>query len=303
MVSLHHLPKGILWLAVAAIASACAGSPSSPRTIASASPPGSTSSVGVELPHFQFGEIRRTSTSGRIYVAHAKSSVPRGYTLGMAESYRRMRARLIAFPRDRYIAAIIASPDENRLTDALTHYRHIFERLGLDVRRNETDRLRALYLLLYELAVRESDGRYYLGVDAGPNKPTDEAARMNSTNLDDLRKIARETEAGLFQSSWNFARNNELAAALFDDFRGERRTDRLLEIFSEGVGKPRQSDLRNWGVGTGTAFQKLAKEAPNFAVEYAALTLRKPGTRNYYFTLLDLMEFHSGVLSWLRSLE
>jgi hypothetical protein len=75
------------------------------------------------------------------------------------------------------------------------------------------DRLRNLFVTLYELGVRESDGRYYLGVDNGPNKPIGE--------IDDPTGLT--TEAGLFQSSWNYSYQNPLLKQLFKDYRNGKR--------------------------------------------------------------------------------
>jgi hypothetical protein len=46
-----------------------------------------------------------------------------------------------------------------------------------------------------------------------------------------------------------------------------------VEIFKEGV-ECRASDLENFGTGDGREFQRLSKECPAFAAEFAAVGLR-----------------------------
>jgi hypothetical protein len=243
------------------------------------------------------------SARGNLYAVDEKSSAPRGYSLGMAESYRGMRSRLSARNRDAVIRSVVAPLNRNNSADVLVRYEREFKRLDLNVAANEADRLRAIYVALYELGIKESDGRYYMGADFGPNKSATEKARMLSIDPGITPVVGSETEAGLFQSSWNFSKYNDTAKDLFYDFKRGRRNDNLLTIFSQGAGSPGQSDLKNYGSGIGVEFQQMAKSSPSFAVEYAALTLRNPGTNNYYFTAFYLMEFKTEVLTWLRSLE
>ena len=89
---------------------------------------------------------------------------------------------------------------------------------------------------------------------------------MSAANL-----AADTAEAGLFQVSFNSASAHSLLQALFEQYKGS--TD-FQNIFADGV-ICRASDWRNWGVGDGAQFQALTKACPGFAVEYAALGLRK----------------------------
>lgn len=240
---------------------------------------------------------------GKPVIAHAKQNPRQGYHLGMAESYRLMLARFSARRPDAYVAEITAPLEGRPSTDALVRYRRQFEGLGLDVVRSPLDRLRAMYVLLFELGVRESDGRYYCGVDLGPNKPGAEKAALASKDPKKAVSIANATEAGLFQSSWNMSSKNKLAASLAQSFNSKRRTDGMLDTFKIGFNQPDWIKHGDLGAGAGRDFQRLAKDHPNFAVEFAALTVRNPGTRWYFFTLYDVMDFNPEVLAWLKSLE
>jgi len=75
-------------------------------------------------------------------------------------------------------AALVAPPTPGRPADVLLRYQERFAALGLKVNQSEEDRLRALYVTLYELGVRETDGRYFKGADRGPNKTKAERQRL-----------------------------------------------------------------------------------------------------------------------------
>jgi hypothetical protein len=82
---------------------------------------------------------------------------------------------------------------------------------------------------------------------------------------------ADTAEAGLFQVSRNSIGAHFLMGALFDQYKG---SNDFQDIFGEGVACGADS-WKNWGTGAGADFQALTKSCPAFAVEYAALGLRK----------------------------
>lgn len=263
------------------------------------------------LPGFRFAahQARKANgdpvimENGKPLTTDAKSPPREGYTRGMAESYRRMRARL-NLPRDNrdaWVAAVVAPASGGN--DVLVRYRDVFQRLGLNVVSDEEDRLRAIYVTLYKLGVRESDGRYYLGVDDGPHKAAEAKRRLESGDRRFAEQIGNETEAGAFQSSWDFVSGNRLAVRLYEAFRSGERRDDLLEIFRVGYGDGPPGENPDLGIGGGAEFQRVAKTKPNFAVECAALTLRRPGVMNYHYTHFAMMDFQRQVLEWLRRLE
>ena len=79
-------------------------------------------------------------------------------------------------------------------------------------------------------------------------------------------------EAGLFQTSWNARSASSLLPQLFSDYRANSAG--FLDVFKEGVtAKPQ--DLQNFGSGDGKEFQRLSKECPAFAAEFAAGAQRR----------------------------
>jgi len=177
---------------------------------------------------------------------------PRGYIRGMAVMFARVYCKMNA---NRDAASEMSMADSgDAAVDALAHYEPEFTALGMDNSEAGVHVLRHLFVLLTGLGMRESSGRHCEGRD------------MAATNT-----TADTAEAGLFQVSHNSASAHFLLEALFDQYKGS--TD-FRDIFEEGVHCSAGS-WANWGAGDGHDFQELTKECPAFAVEYAALLLRK----------------------------
>jgi hypothetical protein len=176
---------------------------------------------------------------------------PIGYVKGMAVAFARAYCKL----KLGVAAAIdMARPDiGDDERDALTHYRFSFIEHGMDNSHGGADVLRHLFVLMYGLGLRESSGEYNVGKDFGNHNPA-----------------ASSAEAGLFQVSFDSHRSTLLMDKLFMEYRGS--TD-FLDIFKEGINHGAK-DPKNYGNGAIAEFQKLTKECPAFAVEYAALALR-----------------------------
>ena len=179
-----------------------------------------------------------------------RGRAPLGYVKGMAVMYARMTCKLRAGAPVAIEAA--KAHGNNANTDALTHYADIFDEAGISGDSDE-DRLRQLFVLMMGLGTRESSGRWCEGRDRAANNVTGEKAK-----------------AGMFQTSWNARSASDLMPQLFRDYAG--RTD-FLSIFKEGV-TARDRDLENFGSGDGLEFQRLSKNCPAFAVEFAAVGLR-----------------------------
>lgn len=218
----------------------------------------------------------------------APGNGPVGYTRGMALAYARAYRDLRSAKASAYVLEMARPVRSTRPFDALFLFRKDFAKRGMFVERGGVDTLRGLFVLLFELGLRESDGRYYLGVDTGPNKPKAELAHMT----------AETSEAGLFQSSWNFAEENRLLQSLFKDYEKGRRPC-FSKTFREGL-KP--VPFENIGDGAGARFQQLAKECPGFAVEFAALSVRDDG-RNYHFINRHRLEIRREVADFLMEIE
>jgi len=175
-----------------------------------------------------------------------------GYTKGMAITYGRVYQKFKAGDPAATFMAGKASGDPD--LDALVHYDAQFKGLGMKNDKDGADTLRHLFVLLLGLGMRESSGRYCEGRD------------MDADN-----KTGEKAEAGLFQTSFDAIGSNATLAKIYKDHANSN--DGLVAIFKEGV-QCKASDWKNWGNGPGVAFQKLSKESPYFAAEFAAAGLR-----------------------------
>jgi hypothetical protein len=186
------------------------------------------------------------------YAWKDRGVAPKAYIRGMAVGFARVYCKLNA---GRDAASETATADSgDGATDALAWYAPEFTQLGMDNSNAGVDVLRHVFVLLTGLGMRESSGKFCTGRDTSATNTTAETA-----------------EAGLFQVSHNSAGAHFLLGALLDQYKGS--TD-FQDIFSDGVSCS-AADWQNWGSGTGADFQALTKACPAFAVEYAALALRK----------------------------
>jgi hypothetical protein len=177
---------------------------------------------------------------------------PRGYIRGMAVMFGRVYCKLNA-GRDAASEMAVADTGDASI-DALSWYADEFRQLGMDNSIAGVGVLRHLFVLLTGLGMRESSGRHCEGRDTSASNTGAETA-----------------EAGLFQVSHNSVGAHFLLGALFEQYKG---SSDFLDIFKEGVVCSNDSWM-NWGTGEGKDFQALTKSCPAFAVEYAALGLRK----------------------------
>jgi hypothetical protein len=177
---------------------------------------------------------------------------PRGYIKGMALVFARVYCRL----KQGDAAALEMSKANtgNRRKDALAWYAQQFREEGMDNESAGPSTLRHLFVLLIGLGMRESSGKYCEGRDRAAGNTSAESA-----------------EAGMFQTSFDATSANPLLGQLFEQYLS--KPSGFVEIFKEGV-RCRASDLQNIGSGKGREFQRLSKECPAFAVEFAALGLR-----------------------------
>jgi hypothetical protein len=232
--------------------------------------------------------------------AHGRA--PMGYTIGMALAYAEAYSKRTT---DVYVIQMSRPVVKDKYeSDCLYRLKDKFEAKGM-TNTSTQDRLRNLFVTLYELGVRESDGRYYLGVDNGPNKPKGE--------IDDPTGLT--TEAGLFQSSWNYSYQNPLLKQLFKEYRNGKRLGFLATIFAEGVLPADKNDASIGIDNDAIEFQKLVKSNPGFAIEFAGLTLRNigyvrssdsskdSGANGYHFLKFLQMEISSEAESLFKNIE
>jgi hypothetical protein len=178
-----------------------------------------------------------------------------GYYHGMALMFAALYTRL---KKGDPIVEAMARPLAINGPDALLKFDDYFKAIGLNNRTNEEDRLRHLFVLMIGLGVMESNGKYSEGIDITMNNEEGET-----------------TEAGLFQTSYNVRRSvgnqgQGLLAQIFAKYRAENPKG-FVSYFAKGF---EYSKTKDYGTGDVYAFQKLSKDCPAFAVEYAAIALR-----------------------------
>jgi N-acetyl-anhydromuramyl-L-alanine amidase AmpD len=177
---------------------------------------------------------------------------PTGYIKGMALVFGRVYSKLTAGDAAALEMAKAKTADPDR--DALAWYDDEFAAAGMNNDVDGVDALRHLFVLLIGLGMRESSGKYCEGRDRSADNDTAETA-----------------EAGLFQTSFNARRASPLLPTLFAQYSAN--PSGFLDVFREGV-QCSASDLENFGSGDGREFQRLSKECPAFAAEFAAVALR-----------------------------
>lgn len=182
-----------------------------------------------------------------------RGKAPAGYMKGMAVSYAKVYYDLGAGNANAVEMAKAVSADASK--DALKHYEDVFQQAKMDNTNDGADILRHLFVLLLGLGMRESSGRYCEGRDRSANNTTADTA-----------------EAGLFQTSFNARSASPLLPKLFKDFMA-KPTPSYNDVFKEGV-RCKDANLENFGEGDGRDFQKLSKDCPFFALEFAGIGLR-----------------------------
>lgn len=181
-----------------------------------------------------------------------RGKAPISYIKGMAVVYGSV---LCKFLNNDPVALEMAKAKTNLPgIDVLAWYDEEFRRLGMTNDATGVDTLRHLFILLIGLGMRESSGRYCTGRDTTASNTTADTA-----------------EAGLFQTSHNAAKAHTLMRWLFNEYLQSRHG--CFDIFKQGI-KCRPADLENFGEGQGMEFQRLSKDCPAFAAEFAALGLR-----------------------------
>lgn len=199
-------------------------------------------------------QITQIASSSSIATYHwpGRGIAPRGYTKGMALVFARVYCKLL--DGNAYAVEMAKADTGNSSRDTLSHYANQFHQLGMDNEASGVVTLRHLFVLLLSLGMRESSGRWCEGRDMSADNTTSETA-----------------EAGLFQTSWNARSASALLPQLFGDYRAHPAG--FLDVFKEGV-TARPQGLQNFGSGDGREFQRLSKECPAFAAEFAAIGLR-----------------------------
>jgi hypothetical protein len=183
---------------------------------------------------------------------------PKGYTKGMALVFARVLCKLRT--GDAAASEMAKASTGNTDRDVLAWYDPQFRDLGM---RNDVagaDTLRHLFALMIGLGMRESSGKHCEGRDTSADNVTAETA-----------------EAGMFQTSFNARSVSPLLPTLFQHYSAN--PSGFLEVFKEGA-RCRPASAENFGTGPGKEFQRLSKQVPAFAAEFAAIVLRN--NRKHY---------------------
>ena len=226
------------------------------ETLAGPTPPPLTSRAAAAPPAdaSPLDQITRLAKESAIaqFLWRDRGKAPAGYIKGMALVYGRVYGKLKSGDPAALDMAQRNTGDQTR--DALAWYEDVFDVSGMDNSVSGPDTLRHLFVLLIGLGMRESSGKHCEGRDTTANNVTSDSA-----------------EAGLFQTSYNAKDASPLLPQIFAQYRAN--PSGFLTVFGEGVTCSAAS-LENFGSGDGKEFQRLSKECPAFAAEFAAVALR-----------------------------
>lgn len=189
-----------------------------------------------------------------------RGQMPRGFIKGVARTF----ARAVCDPSRAELAVVSRARTSDSLNDALAWYQPQFSALGLSNDRAGVDTLRHTYVLLLGLGMRESSGEHCVGRDTSATNTSSASA-----------------EAGAWQTSYDSHSRHAQLDALFTQARSNT-THCQLTTFADGV-TCSAANWKNWGSGDGYTFQKLEKDCPGFAADYAAVMLRvNGGSKGHY---------------------
>lgn len=194
----------------------------------------------------------------------------RGATAGIALNYARA---LCEMPQD-----VVAPLGTSSTKDQLLFMKPVFDKEGL-LLGNDTERLRAVYASLFSFAAMESSGKHCEGRDEG------------SDNYDH-----DNVEAGMFQTSYNSTYSGvQSLKTLYADYKAGKKSC-FRDVYAKNV-TCSASEWKYWGSGEGVNFQKLSKECPAFATEYAAIMFRTQ--RSHYYPLNQAGRPEKFVQKWI----
>ncbi len=196
-----------------------------------------------------------SSSTCAAYSWKNRGKAPAGYPKGVALVF----ARAVCNQTKSDVAVVSKAKTSDTQKDALAWYDSIFAGLGMSNDVAGVDTLRHSYVLLLGLGMRESSGEHCIGRDMSATNTTSDSA-----------------EAGAWQTSWDSHTSSPELPKLFAQYKSSTNGC-LLSTFAEGV-TCSAADWQNWGTGAdGLDFQKLSKECPGFAAEYAAVMIRVNG--------------------------
>lgn len=180
--------------------------------------------------------------------------MPKGYIKGVALVFARSVCELSRSD----VQVVEEANTGDDLKDALSWFNSNFNAVSMPNDVAGVDTLRHAYTLLIGLGMRESSGEHCVGRDTSATNTTADSA-----------------EAGAWQTSYDSRTASVELPKLFTKYKADT-SGCLLDTFAEGV-TCSAANWQNWGTGDGMTFQKMEKECPAFAAEYAAVMLRVAG--------------------------
>jgi len=224
-----------------------------PSSIPPTNPPAPTTGAGTGTGTASVADISSIVDKSTC-IQHSfteRGHAPKSFLRGLAVSY----AKAVCKPTRPDVVFVGDTHTGNN--DALSWYGSILQsKLGPTTTGLKT--VRQLYTLLVGLGMRESSGVHCTGRDM--------SAAFSS---------ADSAEAGLFQTSYGAHTRSSLMTDLFKQYQSSRAGCATAQYTADI--KCSASNLKNWGTTAGTVWQKLTKECPSFATEYAAVLLRLNG--------------------------
>ena len=202
-------------------------------------------------------KIVSSSTACTQYSWKDRGKTKLGYYQGVALTF----AKALCQPKRSDVLIVQQANRNDAQKDAFSWYKSIFDSKKLSNEVAGPNTLRHAYTLLLGLGMRESSGKYCCGRDMSANFSSADSA-----------------EAGLFQASWGAKRvAPEVLTNMFNKYQASQ-DGCYLETFKDTF-TCSSSDWKNWGAPTsdGYKWQKLTKECPAFATEYAAVLIRLTG--------------------------
>lgn len=183
-----------------------------------------------------------------------RGRAPLGYLEGVAATF----ARAACSPTRSDVLVVSRAETGDTVHDALAWYRAQLAAAGMSASTAGPETLRHAYTLLMSLGMQESSGRHCVGRDTSASNTSSDSA-----------------EAGAWQTSYDSRGASGELPKLFAKYRASS-AGCMLDTFARGV-TCSAANWASWGSGDGLAFQKLEKECPSFAGEYAAVMLRVAG--------------------------
>ena len=174
---------------------------------------------------------------------------PIGYTKGIAVTYAKSYRELKT--KQTTAITVISQPVGDKNKDALAWY-------GIAAN-SAVERLRAIYALAMGEGMLESSGNPTVGWDRGKLK-------LKSP----IQPTVDNSEAGLFQVSWDSRSNSPWLMKLYEQYQANPNQC-SLSIFME---KSKDKNAIPFGEGDGLQFQKFMKKCPALSTEYALVMFR-----------------------------